>query len=72
MTGFRRDEAFRVDTRQFEAAREGYEDYMLMDLLRNRNPQKHKEVMAAYRHAGLLPVRGLIYDALRSASRVIP
>ena len=57
-----------VPTRQFEAAREGYEDYMLMALLKQRSSQQHAEVLAACRAGrSYVELRDMVYGALEAA-----
>ncbi len=54
-----------VPTRQFEAAREGFQDYLLMRLVERRNPAAHAAIIAEFvAGASYEELREMIYAAL--------
>ena len=60
-----------VPTRQYMAAREAFEDYLLMALLKQRAPERHAEVLRAWKDEAFeyTELRELIYRYLKESIR---
>ena len=60
-----------VPTRQYMAAREAFEDYLLMALLKQRAPERHAEVLRAWKDEAFeyTELRELIYQYLKESIR---